>query len=236
MPRILPIAFFAFCILPAQTFDAASVRRSAPETGSGARSTGAIPRQQDPGRINYPNVTLKSVIAQAYSVARDQIGGPQWLDDERYDIVATLPSGASQDQVPLMLQRLLSERFHMTVHDETKPRTGYALVPGKGERKLKTSDRTGGNFGFEVRSDDIQFTNFTMTNLASFLSSSMGRPVADQTAIEGRYDITLNASMTDIKSGSVFSAIEDLGLKLELRTAPAKFVVVDKADKVPTEN
>src|SRR5580704_2838419 len=89
----------------AQSFEVASVKRADPETGSAARSTGAIPRQQEPGRINYPRVNLKSVIALAYGVAFDQIEGPQWLDDDRYDIIATFPAGASQEQVPAMLQR-----------------------------------------------------------------------------------------------------------------------------------
>jgi uncharacterized protein (TIGR03435 family) len=236
MLRIAAIAFIAVSTLVAQSFEVASVKRSTPETGSGARSTGAIPRQQETGRINYPNVKLKSVIALAYGVAPDQISGPQWLDDERYDIVATLPAGASQDQIPMMLQHLLTERFAMMIHEETKPRAGYALEAGKGALQLKASKETGDDIGFAVSSDHVQFTNFTMAQVANFLGSSMGRPVADQTGIEGRFDITLNASMADIKSGSVSGAIEDLGLKLSPRSALAKFVVIDKADKIPTVN
>ena len=50
-------------------------------------------------------------------------------------IMATLPAGATQDQVPVMLQHLLAQRFGMTVHEEIKPRSGLALVVGKGGPK-----------------------------------------------------------------------------------------------------
>src|SRR5580658_4924119 len=124
------VAFFvvASCILSAQTFEVASVKLSAPETGSGPRSTGAVPRQQESARINYPHVSLKAVIAAAYGVDTDRVSGPQWLDDERYDISAKLPDGASPDQTPVMLQHLLADRFHMTAHEETRPGKGFGLL------------------------------------------------------------------------------------------------------------
>jgi len=221
-------------VISAQSFEVASVKRSAQENGSGARSTGAVPRQQEPGRINFPAVKLKGVIALAWGVDQDQVTGPQWLDDERYDIAATLPANASRAALPAMLQHLLVERFHMAVHEETKPQAGYALVAGKGTAKLKPSKESG-SLSFEVRSDSIQFTNMTMEQFAKFLSQS-GRPVTDQTGIAGHYDFTVNISMADIKAGLTSGPVADLGLKLETRRAPAKFVVVDKADKVPTEN
>ncbi len=49
-------------------------------------------------------------------------------------------------------------------------------------------------------------------------------------------DISANASMEDLAAGSIASAIQDLGLRLETRTAPAKFIIIDKADKIPTGN
>lgn len=233
--KLATCTLLAAMILPGQTFENASVKRSAAENGSGARSTGAIPRQQDPTRINYPRVTLRSVIGLAYGIAADQIDGPQWLGDERYDIVATLPSNASESQVPIMLQHLLAERFALTVHEETKIRTGYALIAGKGEPKLKPHNETEG-IGFNIEADHVTLRSASMAQLAKFLSSSMGRPVVDQTGIDGSFDVTLNASMADIKSGQVFSAIEDLGLKFETRKVSDKFIVVDSAAKIPTPN
>ena len=163
--------------LSAQTFEVASVKRSAPDEGSGVRSTGAVPRQQEPGRINYPAVRLKGVIALAYGVDQELIDGPQWLSDERYDIMATLPAGSPQTDVPAMLQHLLAERFHMTVHEEARTRAGYALVPGKGPRRMTASKQPDGDsIGFETRGDQILFSNMTMAQFAAFLGRT-GRVV-----------------------------------------------------------
>ncbi len=221
-------------ILTAQSFEAASVRRSAPEAVGKARSTGAVPRQQEPGRINYPNVNLKAVLALAYGVDRDQVAGPQWLDDERYDIVATLPADATQEQVPAMLQHLLSDRFRMSVHMETRQRARLALVVGKNMPKL-TPAKESSRFGFEANSDNVVFTKATMTSLARMLTLFVGRPVADETGITGEYDIKVNTTWAELQLGSV-GAILDLGFRLEPRSSPAKFVVVTQADKVPTDN
>jgi uncharacterized protein (TIGR03435 family) len=233
--KLVAILAIAITSMAAQTFEVASVRRSTPETSSGARSTGAIPRQQEPGRINYLNVKLKSVIALAYRVPSDQVAGPQWLDDERYDIVATLPAGTPQEQVPDMLQDLLKDRFDMALHEETRPRPGYVLVADKNAPKFRPA-KEGESMGFTVGSERIDFTNTTLAGLAAALSTFMGRPVADETGIQGRFDIALNVSMEDVRSGAILGAIRDLGLKLETRSAPARFIVVDKASRVPTGN
>lgn len=232
--RLLALLAIAAPLL-AQNFEVASVKRSAPDAEGGARSTGAVPRQQEPGRINYPRVNLKSVIALAYGVAFDQIEGPQWLDDDRYDIIATFPAGASQDQVPAMLQHLLTERFAMTIHQETKARAGLALVIGKeGPKLTKATEKS--RPGFSATADSVTFTKATLPAFARTLTLFTGRHVTDETGIQGEYDILVKASMDDIKAGSISGAIQDLGLKLESRTTPAKFVVVDKASKVPTAN
>jgi uncharacterized protein (TIGR03435 family) len=180
-------------------------------------------------------VKLKPVIALAYGVGVDQVIGPQWLDDDRYDIVATLPVDAPQGQVPAMLQHLLAERFHMRSHDEVRPRNGFALLAGKGPLKAKPVAESD-SIGFEIQSDHVLLKGMTMAQFAKFLSGRDGPPVSDETRIEGHYDILLNASLNDVQSGSYSGAVEDLGLKLEKRAEPAKFIIVDKADREPTDN
>ena len=228
--------FLLLCagILSAQTFEVASVRRAAPQTGTGSRITGAVP-QRDPGRVNYPSVDLKSIVAIAWRIDRDLIAGSQWMDDERYDIVATLPARAAQDQVPQMLQHLLAERFHMTVHEETRSRTGLALLVSKGGAKLTGAKETS-RPGFLSGADKVTFGKLTLPGFARLLSRFTGQPVTDETGLAGEYDITLNASMEAMNSGAVAPPIQDLGLRLESRTVSAKFLIVDKADKVPTGN
>jgi uncharacterized protein (TIGR03435 family) len=232
--KVIILLLVASCILSAQTFEVASVRPSMPEAGSGARSTGAVPRQQESSRINYPRVSLRAVIAAAYGVDPDRVSGPQWLEDERYDISAKLPSGASPDQTPIMFQHLLADRFHMTAHEEAKPAKGFGLVVTKGGPKL-TPAKVAGSVGFNATADSVTFTSTTMEQFARLLSRFVGNPVADETGIEGEFDITVNTPMSELQSGSV-SAIQDLGLRLETRATQMKFIVVDKAERIPTEN
>jgi len=89
--------------------------------------------------VDYGNVSLKDVLATAYAVKRYQITGPSWLDSERYDITAKLPDGVSRDQVPVMLQALLTDRFKMSIHKESKEEPVYALTVGKNGPKLTKS-------------------------------------------------------------------------------------------------
>jgi uncharacterized protein (TIGR03435 family) len=93
----------------------------------------------DPGRLNYSNVSMIDIIAQAYQVKDYQISGPDWLGSQRFDIVAKLPPDTPKKQIPLMLQSLLAERFKLTIHREKKDLPGYALVVGKNGPKLKES-------------------------------------------------------------------------------------------------
>ena len=88
---------------------------------------------------------LKNLIQSAYRVKSYQVSGPAWLDSERFEIIAKLPEGASQEQVPEMLQKLLQERFGLKLHRETKELPIYALVVGKNGPKLEeVADAPGG--------------------------------------------------------------------------------------------
>ncbi|HWC97069.1 MAG TPA: TIGR03435 family protein [Candidatus Sulfopaludibacter sp.] len=122
------------------TFEVASIKPAEPMTGGrmmiGSRGG---PGSADPGHLTYNNVSLKNLLTNAYGVRGYQITGPSWLDGERFDIVAKLPEGTTKDQVKIMLQNLLKERFGLAVHHETKDLPMYALVVGKGGSKMKES-------------------------------------------------------------------------------------------------
>jgi uncharacterized protein (TIGR03435 family) len=90
----------------------------------------------DASHVKYSNLPLIDLIAIAYNVKLSQISGPGWLNDELYDIVATLPAGASKDDIPAMLQSFLKDRFKLAVHRETKNQPVVALVVAKGGPKL----------------------------------------------------------------------------------------------------
>lgn len=74
------------------------------------------------------------------------------------------------------------------------------------------------------------------------LAAQVDRPVADATGLTGRYEIALDwtpddsPAASDGANGSIFAALQELGLKLEPQKAPVEMLVVDHAEKVPTEN
>jgi uncharacterized protein (TIGR03435 family) len=230
-------------------FEVASIKPAAPQQPGMMVSMGG-----DAGRINYTNVSLKSVLMRAYDVKLYQITGPSWLDTERYDIIAKVPDGAPKEQIPAMLRDLLAERFHTTVHREIKTAPVYALVVGRNGPRLKDADPTLGP-SFVIQADEDAFEmigRLSLALLASNLSARLGRPVLDLTELKGTYNIDMKWARDEMGGStvagdahstastpfpSIFSALqESLGLKLEPRTAPVEYIVVDKAEKVPTEN
>jgi uncharacterized protein (TIGR03435 family) len=126
------------------TFEVASVKPAQPPTPDAQgrifmRGPSGGPGTKDPGRINYPNLTLKNIVMTAYNVKNYQISGPGWLDSERFDIVATMPPDTTKEQLQIMLQNLLVERFRISVHREKKELPMYSLVVAKAG-KLKESE------------------------------------------------------------------------------------------------
>jgi uncharacterized protein (TIGR03435 family) len=84
------------------------------------------------------------MIVRAYSVDADKVlGGPNWLEYNRFDLLAKMPPNTTQDSAKLMLQTLLSDRFKLVVHKETQAMPAFALTVGKGKPKLKEADGSG---------------------------------------------------------------------------------------------
>jgi uncharacterized protein (TIGR03435 family) len=119
---------------PAQ-FEVASIRPSAPP-GAEHMNVGV---HIDGARISCTSLNLKDYISSAYKLKLYQIEGPDFLGGDRFDINAKLPAGATEEQVPDMLKALLSERFHLKAHRETKDFPVYGLVVAKGGLKMKES-------------------------------------------------------------------------------------------------
>jgi uncharacterized protein (TIGR03435 family) len=97
-----------------------------------------IPRlTMDGGRVDYACIPLPNLIAYAFGIPQNRVAGPDWMADQRFDIVAKLPQGAPEALVPEMFQTLLADRFKLTIHRENKEQPVYALVVAKGGLKLK---------------------------------------------------------------------------------------------------
>src|ERR1035437_5587594 len=95
------------------------------------------PGTDDPGQFTAPRASLMSLLATAYGVAFDQISGPDWT--EIYSVAAKIPPNTTKEQFNLMLQNLLAERFHLTLHHGTKDFTVYELVVAERGPKIDPS-------------------------------------------------------------------------------------------------
>lgn len=95
------------------------------------------------GRYQVRSGTLVDLIALAYGVDNDKVlSGPNWLDFDRFDILATAPANAKQADVKTMLQALLAERFGLKLHEDKKEFPTFALTAGK-KPLLKEADGSG---------------------------------------------------------------------------------------------
>jgi uncharacterized protein (TIGR03435 family) len=124
------------------TFEVASVKPAAPPAsgrGPGFTFMRGGPGTNDPGQITFTNVPMKFLLTYAYDVKGFQVLGPAWLDSERFDVVAKVPKGATKEQVRMMMQSLLTERFHLALHHESKEMRLEELLVGKNGPKLKES-------------------------------------------------------------------------------------------------
>ncbi len=318
---LTPIAF-AQAPAAAPAFEVATIK-PAPPLDPSKIATGQLHlgMSTDAGRVDIGFLSLSDLIRTAYRVKPYQLSGPGWMSEQRWDIQATIPEGASADQVPEMLQALLADRFKLTIHRSTTEHSIYALIVGKNGSKLKeaapdpapaaaaadgqpakspakgelvigagenqvrvTRDPAGRGanvsspkFGqMKVSMGDagamrMEFSKMKMADLVDILTPFVDRPVLDMTELKGSYQVGLDLTLEDMMkvarsagmgagvpvaqfpvpgatvsgsplnaastpSGSVFSAIEKLGLKLDPRKAAVEMIVVDHLEKTPTEN
>ena len=133
------------------------------------------------------------------------------------------------------------------MRSETKEQTVYILSVGKGGSKLKPSSSNpprsiGGYTINQTGEAQVKFTGRTLAEFADLLSVQLDRPVIDETRLQGRFDITLPVDAHDLEAGadslqsSLFAAMHSIGLSLEPGKAPLKYLVIDKAQKIPLEN
>jgi len=111
-------------------FDVASVKHNdsgQPGGGVGLR----------PGGYAATNVLLRTIVAHAFQMKRPfVIGGPDWIDSERYDIIARASGEATEEELYAMARALLIDRFHLVVHQETRELPVYAMVRARSDGRL----------------------------------------------------------------------------------------------------
>jgi uncharacterized protein (TIGR03435 family) len=224
------------CRAQVLTFEAASVKPA-------AAPKGMIPMPSaDPGRVRYPYINLKYLLMAAYDVKVFQVAGPGWLDTERFEVDAVMAPGTKQDEVRVMLQNLLAERFKLVVHRESRELPTYSLVVGRNGPRLKEAAHTDGRppglpIGVMVVNgrSSLEGLSNTMQELAEMLTTFMDRPVVDATGLKGKYDFTLTYLPEGVPD--IFGAVEEqLGLRLDGKKRAVEMIVVDRGERVPSGN
>jgi uncharacterized protein (TIGR03435 family) len=224
---------------------------------------GAIP-MAGPDRVSAKGWSLLDLIAAAHSVRATQVSGPAWLSDQDFDVEAKVPDGTAKDELHAMLQSLLEERFGLKVHRSSQTGQGFALVVGKDgskltlaappvapdpglsdeDRKAQAQQKMQANLAaMRERSQEVgglnssSWSSITAGDLAAQLVRLAGAPVVDETGLTGKYSVRIETwTNSDVPGGTVFDAVEKLGLKLEPRKVTVETVVVDAVSKTATAN
>jgi uncharacterized protein (TIGR03435 family) len=206
-----------------------------------------------PDGIRATHVTLRGCIQRAYGLV--QVDGPAWITQESYDIQAKTGVPVSGEQLDLMFQTLLEERFQLKLHRETRNTATGVLVKGKGGPKNLSPVQGGELFQVNRTGGIVELKNASMANLVDILRSPLGNmpmePVVDQTGLVGRYDLTIDLrgfdprdpslggyeEMRSTLSAYVSQALETAyGLRLERRMLPQERLVVDGGNRTPLSN
>jgi uncharacterized protein (TIGR03435 family) len=208
------------------------------------------------GRVVISLYTFALLLHEALGVQRFQVvGAPSWIDSERFMIEAKPPVSSklssftpSNREAPLveeqrlMLLALLTDRFQLKFHRESKEGAVYLLTKGSRalalerpkhpEFRMFFAGLLGGGNG------TVSGGNATMEFIASQLSRSMGSPVLDRTGLTGSFDFTLEQVYDPEERDLVTiaqSTVSALGLKLEHSRGPVETVVIDHLEK-PSAN
>lgn len=213
-----------------------------------------------PDRVVLRDATVTDLISIAYRVdPADILGGPAWLDFDRFDINGKPPAGArisNEDNDPTaaaLLRALLADRFALVARVEQRPLPGFVLTVGKANLMKPAADpaantgcqyqqQTAGSSGPSL----IHFScrNVEMGNLAGFLhdvgSPYFNRPVVDQTGLKGGWDFDLAWSYNKPTTSDGISLpdalLKQLGLKVESKPVPTPVVVIQSLSQKPTPN
>jgi uncharacterized protein (TIGR03435 family) len=237
---------------PAAKFELADIHPSARSTNQDAQDvSGGLMRD---GRYHLRRATMLDLVHLAYGVEAQKIlGGPNWLELDRFDIRAKVPTGTTAATVKPMLQGLLAERFGLVVHNDTKPVPSWALTAGKHPllKKSAAADSDAGGCRSTGEGDFIGVTcrNATMAAFVSSLSRMDGawyyiadNLVVDQTHLEGAWDFELKYSArwktnaAGAETVSLFDAVAKLGLTLDPAPVPMPVIVIDSVNRRPSPN
>jgi uncharacterized protein (TIGR03435 family) len=228
-------------------FEVASVKPSGSQVGADYNNRFAV----SPAGITARNATLRRLISEAYRLQVRQVAGPGWLDQNEYDLDARAGGQTDREQMELMLRTLLSERFNLKQHRETKEMRIYELLADKAGIKIhatKSGEPAEAGAGLHFHGDMRQFADLLAVQFSIPMlddPSQPGRaggpaiPVLDRTGLSAIFDFAVDVRPelgTDSFTLWQRALREQLGLRIEAHRGPVEVLVVDDAAKVPSAN
>jgi uncharacterized protein (TIGR03435 family) len=207
------------------------------------------------------NTTVHDLINLAYWLHPKQLTSrPAWTESEKYDLTGKpdAPGQPNVDQMKMMLQKLLADRFQLKFHFEKRDLPAYAIRIAKTGAKITRSQDDpkglpGWFFGRAASGMTMTFRNAPLSQVAAILQNSLDKPVVDQSGLSERYDFTVTftpdpaqaallggppapaADNPDAAPGLFAAFQQQLGLKLESTRAPVDVMIIDKVER-PSEN
>jgi uncharacterized protein (TIGR03435 family) len=198
-------------------------------------------RRQPGGRYTARNASVRFLLIQAFGVPDSLIlGGPNWLDDERYDIVAKAdtPGALSPEELRPLLQSMLADRFRLTFHRETREFPAWSLTVGDKGAMFHPATDSVPNLSVSSGGGraDLTARRMPMSSLAKVLGETIGETVVDDTGLTGIFDFQLAWAPPDTAESQlpdIFAAVrEQLGLRLvRVKKSPVEVIVIDRIDK-----
>jgi uncharacterized protein (TIGR03435 family) len=224
-------------------------------------------------RVEIRNATLVNLIDYAHAIEDDDgredatiVGGPSWLDFDRFDVAAVVPSlqpsipdtgqpnfgmyaPGTNGAVRPVVERILEERFHLKYHKEDRPLPGYVVTVAKDGPKLaEAKDPTEPGGCQAAREKDnpgrvtTTCTSETIGQFLTLIGGTFRHPLLDRTGLTKPYDFTLRFSSEQLstRQDTINSYIEEmnkqLGIVMTLGDVPQPAIVVDHVDRTPTAN
>jgi uncharacterized protein (TIGR03435 family) len=232
---------------PRLAFEVVSIKPASPPTSETIQSTAFhVALEIDAARVRISGYTPAGLMTAAFRVPLPQVDAPDFARREYFEIQATLPAGATREQVPEMLQTMLAERFKLAYHRETREYKLTVLSVGKNGMKLpRLPDGSPEAFTSNRLSDGTtrMTHNGNIASLFGAINSFGGLQMVDETGLDGVY--TWVQDLPPPRAGVTFeeatqdsfrAMIEAAGLKMETRKVPRETIVVDHLEKQPTEN
>jgi uncharacterized protein (TIGR03435 family) len=235
-------------------FDIADVHVS-PKTLN-ARMSGGVLRGT---RFEMKQATMVDLVRIAYGLDAEKVlGGPSWVELDRFDVLAKAPPNTAPETAMPMLQALLADRFKLVVRQESKPVPAFVLSLGKGKPKMKVADgsgepgcrpqpQTAPPAPGEIPQIHYSCRNVTMDmfvmQVHNYANGYLTRPATNSTELSGTWDFDLtwtgrgNLVAAGSAGVSLFDAIDkQLGMKMEPKDLPMPVIQIVSVNRTPTEN